>query len=52
MGNLKGNRLMLHYWIVLPKKNRALPPYSFGISRTIHTNSFIKVINNYKFYVL
>ncbi len=23
MGNLKGNRLMEHYWIVLPKKNRA-----------------------------
>ncbi|MDD3509015.1 MAG: hypothetical protein PHY27_11390 [Parabacteroides sp.] len=23
MGNLKVNRLMGHYWIVLPKKNRA-----------------------------
>ena len=23
MGNLKGNSLMLHYWIVLSKKNRA-----------------------------
>ncbi|HML72672.1 MAG TPA: hypothetical protein PKA78_15035 [Macellibacteroides fermentans] len=27
MGNLKGNRLMGHYWIVLPKKNRAAGKY-------------------------